>query len=311
MEIVRNFFVKDKTEAKYEYQLAWIEKEIARIGLDGLRQPCLDSNFDADIYRRKIYDFLADHYPQICNKRFILGSYNLRRMTWLALPQVEEKRIHYSYSSIISMFSEELPLEDDTYDENWDRNQWLLKDFRKGFYHEFRPEQEDIILIDFLEERFDTARTDSSYFTCSDIFQKAKKINPPEFQILPFDQSETQELWMEKCMELIKFLKAKIAPERVILVRMKLTEKYGTYENQSYYEEIVKIKRINKILDQYYDFFIEHFEGIKVVDCCNGKYFYTEKSFRFGCYPWHINENFYVKQAELIRNCIIENKQRR
>ena len=31
-----------------------------------------------------------------------------------------------------------------------------------------------------------------------------------------------------------------------------------------------------------------------------GARFYTDKDFRFGCVPWHLNENFYVYHAQQI-----------
>lgn len=91
-----------------------------------------------------------------------------------------------------------------------------------------------------------------------------------------------------------------IDSQQIVLVKMKLAEQYGDYAERRYYENVEEIRKINKILDEYYAFFEERFPGVKVIDCCHGMYFYTDKDFRFGCVPWHLNENFYVYHAQQI-----------
>lgn len=304
MEYVRNLFVEDHSEEKYEYQLAWIEKEIAAIGLEGLHYPCADRSFDCQLSEKKITDFLELYYPDLVDNRIIWGSYNLRRMSWLAFPQLIENRKHFCYSSIVSLMSEKISLPEGLHDTNHQRNEWLFQDWDKTFTREFHPKREDILLIDFLEERFDLIEKDNSYVTDSPMIQNGGMENISPYHLLRIDMDEVKQLWYSKCLEFIKLLKQRIQPERIILVRMKLTEKFGTMSQHSYFTDIFQIRRINQRLEAYYNFFEKNFDGINVVDCCNGDYFYTDENFWYGCYPWHVNDNFYIKQAEMIRKII-------
>ena len=270
------------------------------MGEKGLKNPCKTHDFKKDRAVKKIYDFLEWYGFDQYGRRIIWGSYNLRRMAWLAFPQLKEKRIHFCYSSIVSLMSPLIAEERFCETENEERKNWCKADFDKSFRQNLHLLKSDIFLIDFLEERFPIMPYKGSCFTFSPITCQSACVEEVCKRDEQVDIENRKELWKRSCIALINYLGKHIDSQQIVLVKMKLAEQYGDYAERRYYENVEEIRKINKILDEYYAFFEERFPGVKVIDCCHGMYFYTDKDFRFGCVPWHLNENFYVYHAQQI-----------
>lgn len=229
----------------------------------------------------------------------VFGSYNLmivaKIIMNLNMPDFLEN--HFCFSGLISAMShaDERFYGIDLSHKSAFRQKHLLQDFTKSLRHknicEFR--QADFFLVDFLEERFDTARCGEGYFTISDAFLDISEQTSLEYETLSKFSPETKALWKESCLKFIRLLKRYIVPERVILVRSLLAENYGEADGiKEYFPQLEQIRKTNALLNEYYDFFIENMPEAMVAET-DDMHLFTEKDFRHGCVPWHLGETSY------------------
>lgn len=232
----------------------------------------------------------------------VIGSYNLmivaKMMMQIGTPDYLEN--HYGFSNIISMMSEiggDVCSIDLSHKSSY-RQKHLIQDFTKRFKYKNRCEFNDIdyVLIDFLEERFDTGRAGELCFTVSDAFLEINRQIHMPYEII--NESEAWTLWTKACDKLIRLLEEYVGTECVVLVKNYLSEyileKEGTLTR---FENAQEIKRINEILKKKYQYFTEHAKGVLVWETEKDDYYYTEKQFKHGCYPWHLNNKEYCKIA--------------
>ena len=301
MEYIRNLFVKEGLEKKYHFQLAWIYKTIADIGSSELKKAISSKDKElAKIALDKIERFGNEYYPEKCEKKWIWGSYNLRRIAEYIYPQKIDKRIHYAYSSIISvMASKRENIRIKSITDNLNQTNWLNADCQKTFWDDFYPTGRDILLIDFLEERFPIAVVGKSYVTYSPLFVEYAKC---EEYICKKDMEERKALWEIACIQFIDKLKERIAADKVYLVKSKLAVQYGTMTHKLWFHNKENINKANDILEEYYSFFAAHYKGIHIVENLEDAYFYTDEDCKYGCYPWHLNEHYYFRQDQKVEN---------
>ena len=126
-----------------------------------------------------------------------------------------------------------------------------------------------------------------------------------EYTVLDRMDPDVDNIWMEKCDQFIIWLKRITDAEHIILMRNKLCNRHGVYEGTTLFLDQEKINSINQKLDFYYDYFISHFEGIHVIDTNKNKTFFTSENFPFGCTPYHVNECYYLNQAQKLREIIL------
>lgn len=302
MAYIRDLFVGDGIEEKFHFQLNWIFKSLAVLACNELDKASGgEEKRMAENAKGKIKLFMERYYPERIEAKYIWGSYNLRRIAEYVYPQAQDKRRHYAYSSVISTMSGKCDGKGINITGNTNQIHWLDADCNKRFLDEFCPGQKDILLIDFLEERFSVAKKGEGFVTYSPLFvdyaegEGGMCLPKSENRIELEDRTA---LWERSCLEFIEKLKEKIPAERVYLVKSKLTEKYGTMTHKLWFPRIGKIKKVNEILEGYYAFFARHFVGIHVIELLDDQYFYTDEDFRYGCYPWHVNDNFYFRQAQ-------------
>lgn len=244
----------------------------------------------------------------------VIGSYNLmivaKMMMQIGTPDYLDN--HYGFSNVISMMSDQIEgmrKLNLTHNSNF-RQKHIVQDFTKNFSCKNKCEFNDIdyILIDFLEERFDTGKIKDSYFTVSDAFQDIADKVGVTYEILDGKNSHTVDLWEESCKRLIQLLDDYVGLGSVILVKNYLSEKIID-ENGTiiFFDDIGQIKEMNLILKYKYDFFVQHAQGIIVVESIGDEYYYTDKNFKHGCFPWHLNNKEYCKIAGDLMELLREN----
>lgn len=295
MEHICWLFAKDYEHIRFQFQLAWVLKDIAAISTGAILEACDISEEEKQLRTHNINQYVDDHYPDRYGIRYIWGSYSLRKIVWYAFPQRTEKRKHYCYSSIISEMSQPLAVELDNMQAVGEKRNWLENDVYKTFRLDFNPDKNDILLIDFLEERLGCIRIGNTCITNSFL---TKKIHTEK---TCFNDEEIHwEEWERRCVDFFQFLLLKLQPENIVLVKMKLTEEYGTADRRKRFDNLDWIRRKNRDLEKMYLYAESKFKKIKVIDCEEDNYFYTDESFQYGCFPWHMNQNFYIRMAEKI-----------
>lgn len=244
----------------------------------------------------------------------VWGSYNVRSMTAKLLLNMSHMINHYGFSSIVSVEPEEQE-EVSCYrirsieHSNKFRESMLKKEMGQAFAKQIDAEsaRADYLILDLLEERCDLSEYKGCLFTRSEAFDEA--VIEGKEQLVPVDRlAYSLERWQEKCMAFIACIQERYPAQRVILVRNRLCEAYGTMEHRTFYMDVDRIHKINDLLEQYYDFFIAHFPGIKVVTC-REELMYTDQDYVYGVFPYHMNELAYHDAAEQIEAYIKEQNQ--
>ena len=258
---------------------------------------------------KALKEYFGDMVRAYNTKLCVAGSYSLFNCSPRGLPILfsNQKTVNeYCFSGLISYTSNK-PIISPIIDNPF-RQTALERDFQKILVQDISLKQFDYIILDFLDERFDIAEASGGYYTISDTFEEADI--PFSYTTLKRDDAKTVEIWEEKCLGFIAFLKEKFPADRIILVKNFLTETFGSEENRKSFENIDDIRRANAIITKCYNFFEANCSGITVIDLGKGKIFYSDENFRHGCVPWHYNQAYYLAIREMINNFVIRREER-
>ncbi len=240
-------------------------------------------------------DMPLEFLDNIC----VIGSYNLMIAAKIiaGIPAENNLEKHFSFSNVISMMSstEEDFLNIEICGENNYRKRHVINDLSKTFrnMHASWLEQCGIILIDLLEDRFEVCRYHDSYFTVSDAQVECAGVLQKHKSNLGMHEDAYWSVWYSKCDELIALLKARYSKKTIVLVKLKLTETYGTYQKREYFKDLDSIRFINECMEKEYSYFIDNFKEVFVINIDKDDFLYTDESFRHGCVPWHMNADMY------------------
>lgn len=244
------------------------------------------------------------------NEFYIWGSYNLmtsmKMLMRMNTPRFPEN--HYAYSSIISAMDTENGTLNEVVVEhaNAFRKNHLLKEFKRAFANKNLGEFSEInyFVIDFLDERFDIGEYDGKYITISEAFEDMKDCDSIILKRYCRGSVEIEELWKKSCLKYIHLLRKYFSDKAIVLVKMKLSEEYGSFDNRHKFDNISDIRKINEMLECYYDFFSLNCPEAMVVEVADSQWYYTDKNFRHGCHSWHLNEYMYREIKDRIEEVI-------
>lgn len=168
----------------------------------------------------------------------------------------------YNFSSLISAMQEKnrnytLRYRNNTISNRY-RKSMIEKEIDNNFLHS-SLQNIDIIMIDFLEERYDIVEYQGNYYTKSPEFDLLEYTKNKDCKILKRNSSEVDELWKESCSKFIGILKKNFEPENVYLI------KRTVHSNMRDYDCSCNQKEMNEILEEYYDYFLENFTGINYI----------------------------------------------
>lgn len=219
------------------------------------------------------------------------GSYNSARISNELIFLKNPVKYKYQFSSIISAMGQAVEKSPQISHDNPYRESMVKKDIEKQWLRNGISPEPDILVLDFLEERFDVGRVGNFYVTISDAYEESVG-KFTDVQLIDKFSQERVELWKKSCMHFINHIKEKYFHTRVILIKIFLNEHYGNLTERRQFPDGKEIGRINNILEKYYDFFIEHCENVTVVEP-EEIYCFTDEAFIFGCFPWHFNKYAY------------------
>lgn len=244
-------------------------------------------------------------------KIIIFGSHNLSAVVNHLLSCANQaKREHYAFSSLVSaagVSDRSLATWPVVHDNIFRRNS-ILSDFKKTVFEKNISEFEEAtcFFIDFLEERFPIGKLGGGYFTVSEAFEEVAMQNPPlGHAILERGRDETEVLWRKSCLALGTMIEERMRGRCVVvLVKMRLAEYFGVRGKETRYADIANIRKQNEVIEECYRFFLDHCPCDLVVDVEDSDLFYTDSNYRHGCYPWHLNGKFYLKQARIVNKAL-------
>lgn len=247
---------------------------------------------------KKYIEFLAQEFSYRTRNVIVLGSYNLTRIV-NKLPVLENPYNRFQFMSLASVMSAKKMLEPPNH-KNPYRKHMLNREFDGSFFEILDEERPEYIIIDFIEERHALLELEGSYYTKSDALQESD-FDVEKGRSISRYSEECKRVWENACICFIEEVKKRFKAKNVILVENYLAEQYGVIEKQSEYENLVEIRKINNTLKNYYNFFTENYTGIQKIEAFKESLYFTDEKYRYGCYPWHLNELVNVDIANKIR----------
>ena len=253
------------------------------------------------IYKRCevcINQFLGEKGSDMFVNFFMVGSYNLYR----AIKYVRGCLIDYRFmattvESIVGSVNTQLR---DCRIERVTklRKENVISDCTKQFMNVNPADCDDISLFifDLMDERFDVAYDGETCFTLSDAYLESPEIMPVCRKRL----SERLQDFSRDFHIFYQKLKSLAGDKKIIMVRMLLAEQYGDEEHREYFDEIDEIREINRQLNQLYDSVEAAIPEIITISVEEMEEYYTDREFRYGCYPWHLNELVYSEIGKKI-----------
>lgn len=238
----------------------------------------------SDIY----YRFMERNFPENFNDRYILlGGYNLNRIL-ACIKKIQDPYCRFNFSSIISIMSlrGEIP---DVVHKNPYRKKMIDKDVQQTIWNVIEEKAPKYIFIDFLEERFDLIQMeDGGYITKSDAIDESE-FNISNYEILRRDAEKCAFIWKNSFLRFIEKLKTYMDCTNIVIVKNYLSEYVGTVSERKLFDNILEIRRKNKILSEYYDFAMEHCPEAKVIETDDLELYMTDEKYEYGAIPSHLN----------------------
>lgn len=274
----------------YKYFLKWSSNSLA---------PCI-GKVDYDKYREirlTFYEFLKKNFDfRENNSVAVWGGYNLSKIARLT-SLFADPYLRLQFSSICALGTKERVLSG-IHHRNEYRNFMIERELADVYFEVLDNEKPDYIMIDFLEERHDILRIRNELYTYSDALRGCYDVK--DLSILPRENNDIELIWQEKCNQFINELKKRFIPSRIILVKNYLATSYSDGIDTEVFQDINKIKKINKILEGYYSYFERHLDGVIVIDCSGEKEYVTDKYYEYGCVPEHLNDSINYRMAKEI-----------
>jgi glycosyltransferase involved in cell wall biosynthesis len=236
----------------------------------------------------------------------VFGSYNLMAAAKILTQNTVApfSGQHYSFSGLISAMAPYDPAlaKLNAAHPNPYRRRHIIQDLKKAWRYSHRDEFKGAacVLIDFLEERFDLGRCGGSYFTLSDALLEVDADAASKYRRLARDSCQAWDLWRQQCRAFIAWLRIFFADKPLVLVKMKLAERYGLHGREEEFDNIAGIRRQNLIIERCYEFACAHYPDFMVIEVEADDSYFCDSDFRHGCYPWHLNQDMYAKISALI-----------
>lgn len=288
----------------FEKNSLFLEKYCKRIYQSLFSKSLTYSNQEGfEILNKIKHKVLERYFPQIGYeepaKYYLLGGFSLRWEFQRTLTNWRECMEHYCFSSIISVMScckDMRVTHKNSFRQmqiNQDITSELLGEISHNWDHAF-------LLLDFMEEHNDIMEMpDGSFCTYSEALEEADITNYNVGRLIQNGTAEFWNLWMEKCDKWIEFIRKYFTADRVILIRNRFAESFGTQMDQHYYNEREKIIQKNKMIKKMESYFIKKYPEVSTINP-NNKYLFTDELFRHECRPDYINEAYYEQVSILL-----------
>lgn len=248
-----------------------------------------------EVFETLYYEYFG--YPDI-KSEMLLGSFNLTRIV-CKLSVLEDNYNRVLFSSLVGLFSPKKTIYDFSHPHKY-REFMVGREIEGGFKQEFIEKKPEYFFFDLIEERYDIVCVNECYYTKSEAYDGAKIEFDSTVRIISRKSEECNGLWEKACIEFMTLLLKYLEPNHIYMIENYLTEAYCDGKSIETYQNIDEIQETNLILRNYYEYIKTHYPQIKVVKAYKMDNYVTDKSYRYGCYPWYLNEWVNCQIAESI-----------
>ncbi|MCI8550027.1 MAG: glycosyltransferase family 2 protein [Lachnospiraceae bacterium] len=246
--------------------------------------------------------FIRKMFPDALDYRYITwGGYNLNRIVSY-MNFLHDPYGRFNFSSLISLMN---PVEGEFSWRHKNRYREIMvrREIRNQFWDILEEMAPHYLILDFIEERFDIAVFGNGYLTISDAFDGTEGLSA-NGEIIGRETEGCRQLWEQSCKQFIGRLEKQCPSMGIILVKNYLSEKMGDIYSQEEYPNLEEIRRVNRILKGYYDYFERNCKAVKVVEASKGRLYFTDRQYEYGAIPSHLNEIVNREIAGMVERCM-------
>lgn len=226
------------------------------------------------------------------NRYLIFGSC-VTRDVFSFFPENLNVVDYFSRSSLISVVGNPLNIkEEEIHLSSKFQRKEVLRDCNKTFFDELKQKDFDFLVIDLIDERFDLLCYNNIYITRSDELVDSGLEDQYSFQRLARSDKKTHSLWMNACQQFVKRLCSIVPAEKIILHKAFWADHYIDQEHARKFNliKMVKIRKNNKLLEQYYTDLEELIPGMRIIQIPT---FYSDANHKWGISPFHYTLPYY------------------
>ncbi len=241
----------------------------------------------------------------------ILGSCVSRDIFEFADSKRFQIEHYFARTSVVSSVSKPIELKEEEIKLSSPfQRRMVLTDLNKSYWKTIRDGISEYVMIDFIDERYETGKLFDSYFTLSKEFKESECIK--EYKIInkvkKKDEYFIEEISLNVYLEeFIERVKSMFKEKKIILHKAKLVDYY--ISNQ---REIKKfsashceyIKKTNLLLDYMYSYVESKLENCICLECTE-PYFADEKH-KWGLSHMHYEEKYYISVFNSLYNNLLK-----
>jgi len=198
---------------------------------------------------------------------------------------------YYARTSVISAVSRPLQIsESDIGLDSAFQRKMVMQDFKKDFIDSTSAFKPDVVLIDFVDERFDLLKYGDSYVTRTNELVNGDIESLWDFERISRFEEATHKLWERCCDKFVQSLLNVVSKEKIYLHEAYwATEFIDSNSKVNVFDNAEQIIKNNKILQRYYEYFKKSCPGITVLSERPS----ADENHVWGKSPMHFTENYY------------------
>ena len=230
-------------------------------------------------------------------------------------------RNYIARESIVSAISQPLLLEKNrlNLDSNFQKNM-VIHDFQKDAFALFEKDKSDIIMIDFIEERFPLVKIGNSYVTYSNELMTSGYMDEPK--LIRWHKKVYPMRWLGKeksgkwkvgktnidkvITEFAQRLLTLYLPKQIIIHEVYLSDRYLNCEKQACFFPKNHLKN-NKQMNEKYEYMYRKMKrcipDAHVINC--SKNYMADENHKWGLSPMHFQKEYYEKVLEEINKILV------
>jgi len=201
---------------------------------------------------------------------------------------------YYARTSLASVMSRPLDVsEADIHLDSPFQRRMILQDCRKTFWRDLVEVRPDVLILDFIDERFDLISVGDSIVTRSREFENSGLLSSfTDYRELVRTSEEVLTLWKASCLAFIERLRSVRPGDRVVLHRAMWAASYYDADRQILdFPYARAIANANGMLSAYYDYFVEHMpEVVSVSAPC-----LADVGHMWGLSAYHYADEYYAQ----------------
>jgi hypothetical protein len=205
---------------------------------------------------------------------------------------------YYARTSLVSLYSEPIKIELSEIDlPSSFLQKMVYYDLTKDFRNYMKWSDSDVLVLDFIDERFTMLKLGNSYITHSNEFAKSK-LNE-KLEATRVGWGTKQELWKANVLKFIDEVKSNY--KTVVLHKAYWKDKYYDKNGVLHDYKNKPIEEKNRDLDFFYDLIQSQFEELKVIQLDQ---YVASENHVWGLTPYHYEDNYYIEFINQLNNLI-------